>query len=198
MAAELADKIRPSFSLAICPLGAHTVSMRMSIYVADDLKRRMKKAEKSHKVNWSALACAAFTERLDALKKEQKGATMNTVIERLRQSKLKSEDSIMATGRKAGRHWAETRAEAPQLERLERARDPDDDWHFGVAEHGDGPPADRFYYIIEPAMKGEYGEAASFWECQIYGTPETHKDPTYVQGFAEGAMEIWEAVKDQL
>jgi len=167
--------------------------MRMTISVSDELKRRMDKVKED--VNWSALACRAFQEKLVELAKKKGAPTMKDVIERLKVSREKGANAAYKSGFEAGQKWAREKAEAPQLERLERRRDPQHDWYFTEGSSAYGA-CEHFYFIIEPDQDGDRGAARVFWE-QV-GLEEESKDETVVQGFAEGAMDVWDEVKDKI
>jgi hypothetical protein len=73
-------------------------------------------------VNWSAVACRAFEEKLAEIALKRGRKTMDDVIQRLRASKVRGSDPVYWDAHAIGRRWAETTAEADQLERLERLR----------------------------------------------------------------------------
>jgi hypothetical protein len=105
------------------------------------------------------------------------------VIQRLRNSQKQWELEQSEAGARDGREWAETIAEAIQLRHLAETDDPRGDWY-------------RLFSIIEPDSDGDRGAACEFWE-RMSGSPVTPED-SYVQGFASGALEVWDGVKDEL
>jgi hypothetical protein len=172
--------------------------MKKTIYVPDDLEKRMKKAEKAGRdLNWSAIACTAFAEKLNALERGQKGATMSNVIERLRLSKQKSDSEAMAAGRAAGRSWAESKAEAEELQLLENAQTRDGSWEFGIGESAYSAGA-QFFFVIEPHQRGDRKEADEFWDSVIGEDDKDRDVAEFVEGFAAGAVDLWEEVKDKI
>src|SRR5262249_7379637 len=96
-------------------------AFRTTITVPPDLKDRMDKVQED--LNWSAIACKAFEEKLAEIASRKVSKTMSDVVQRLRTSKMRAEDEQYREGEKEGRHWAEHDAEADELTRLERYRD---------------------------------------------------------------------------
>src|SRR5262249_27213905 len=121
-------------------------TMRMNISIPADLKQRMDAV--TEPVNWSAIAADAFRVHLHKVAARRANIDMKTIIERLKTSKQLSDDASLSDGERDGRDWAARQAEAIQLQRLERARDPVGRWFFGMG--GTYPDAELFYYIIEP------------------------------------------------
>jgi len=72
--------------------------------------------------------------------------------------RLAEEASATAAGRKAGRKWAQDRAEPIQLQRLSERRGPEHDWYFGSGSSADSS-AEKFFLIIEPSADREDAEA---------------------------------------
>ena len=169
--------------------------MRMNISVPDGLKKRMDKVKDT---NWSALACRAFESHLAeiAAGKEFRMSTDDVVV-RLRASREKEESADSAAGRKAGVEWAQRRATAKQLEVLEKSQDPVHDWYFGVGSSAYSE-AEQFYFLIAPDDKGDRSAACLFWDRELGDDALDKADAAFVQGFAEGAVEVWAEVSDKL
>jgi hypothetical protein len=150
----------------------------LNVYVPDDLKKRMDKA--GDRVNWSAAAQEAFQHELAKDATRQKGPKMNEVAERLKQSKQQTVKRWHERGFAAGRDWAQRHAEYEQLVELEDFPD------FKTATrllHA----WDREERIVLWALLGLPVEAQS----------STIPDEM-VEGFVEGALEVFNEVKDQL
>ena len=63
----------------------------------------------------------------------------------------------------------------------------------------DYPPAERFYYeVIEPDQEGDRPAALRWWSRNWEGFDESGCSGEDVTGFAEGALTIWEQVKDEI
>ena len=109
----------------------------------------------------------------------------------------------------AGEEWAKDDAGAHHLMRLADAREKavsDSDWKlcFGV-----GPgvfckydSGERFFFIIDPPERDDRcADAEQFWSYYALDddTSLAHdKEGTYVLAFAEGALSVWNEVKDQV
>jgi len=166
-----------------------------TVSVPEEVRSKMGKARG---VNWSAVACKAFTQALAELPAFKKDMNMDEVAMRLKASKSSDDDESFDAGEQAGIEWATTRAEAKQLERLESARDPQHDWSFGVGSSAYGA-GEHFYFIIEPGDDGDRQAAADFWEAAVGDTADRHaNDDSFVRGFAEGACDVWRQVQNRI
>ena len=130
----------------------------------------------------------------------------DNVIQRLTASKLRHEDEVRRIGCEMGKRWAERSAEFHQLKRLSDARDPVNDWYLDSGQTGLEADKELFYLILsEFGPDAGYGvreaeaEAAEFWDVAI-GDGHEHllTETAFVQGFAEGAMEVYNVVLDQI
>jgi hypothetical protein len=123
------------------------------------------------------------------------------VIERLRASKAESTIDAKAAGREAGREWASDEATYEELRNLERFRDANaQDWDSAFDADGSAyGPEERFAFVIEPNTDGERQAARDIWEC-ILGEGWDHmiRQEGFVAAFADGALEVWDAVKDKV
>jgi hypothetical protein len=176
-----------------------TSVVRTTISVPRDLKRRMEKVKEP--VNWSAVACRAFEDKLGEIATKKEKKTMEDVIERLRASKRQSDSDDHQWGRECGESWVKDSADARDLERLEALfeRSLPGDWQsffdsrFESTAH---TTAERFYFEIVPGANGDSASAADFWET-IAGEDSDLNDE-FVRGVAEGALDIWRKIKNQL
>jgi len=112
------------------------------------------------------------------------------VIARLKASQEKSNAKFFAQGEIDGRKWSENWAEAIELKRLETALD---SGYWDFEEEGSG---NLFCLLVKPGMRGDQRGIADFW-ADVTGEREV-PEPVYIQGFASGAMEVWNRVKDQI
>jgi hypothetical protein len=156
-------------------MGKLSGSFRTTISVPQDLKRRMDAVKEP--VNWSAIACRAFEEKLAeiATKKEEK--TMIAIIQRLRASKP---DLFYQQGQEDGRRWASEQAKYDDLLRLERLHD---------RKRAGGEWETLF---DDPVIR------SSFWRTYVGKSVFTDHHPAFFRGFAEGALALWLEVKDKL
>ncbi len=166
---------------------------RTTISVPSDLKTRMEEAGDS--INWSAVACRAFEQTLAEITKRKEIANMNEVVARLRASKRSLQSDRSKAGFAQGKAWAENYAEAVELERLEKQIHAQEhtsfDWNNAYSS------GENFAFVIAPEDDGDREVAERFWSVFDRG-PELSGDPGFVNGFAEGAMEVWDRVKDEL
>ncbi len=147
---------------------------RVSIYVQDEMKARMDEAD--DRANWSGIAQRAFETELHHLEAVKEIKSMSDVIERLRASKQRSEESDENVGRKEGQEWARRRAEYSELRRLESL-----DLSASASN------------LLEQ-ITGEYG-AGSDDIAQFFGLEnESELTEVYIAAFVEGAIGVWNEI----
>jgi len=166
--------------------------VRTTISVPATLKVRMDQL--AERVNWSALACEAFEQKLAALITAKGAKTMEEVVLRLQASKQKQLSALFEVGYQAGAEWARQVAEYDHLERLATAyAGSSSDWDRNF-EHA---PRHWFAQLVAPAW-----ECEAFWEAALAVADLSDEfdvaDPDFVRGFASGALAIWHAVKGKL
>ena len=173
-----------------------STTIRTTISVRRDLKRRMDKVKEP--VNWSGLASEAFERKLAEIESKKENPIMSDVIERLRTSKRQAESEDYQHGWNLGQEWAEKYASAPELIRLEK-------WSsepiYAVDEMCNAFTADELLaFSIHPEDQTRSG-AKVFWECAI-GPDELSQEklslPEFLRGFVEGAIDVWDKVKNQI
>jgi hypothetical protein len=169
---------------------------RTSVSISDDLRRRMD-AVASEGVNWSAVAVQAFESKLAEIVKQRGARDMKEVVARLRASRTKTSDKLKAAGRAAGAKWAKNTAEAVDLERLATMVE-DADWNRIIeADPNDAyGPGEHFVFALRPDDHGDRQAAAHFF-CGLAHDTEVN-DPYFIEGFVDGALEVWEAVQADL
>jgi hypothetical protein len=155
---------------------------RVSIYVPDDMKSEMDALEE--KANWSNVAQQAFGLEINRLKLPEEGV-MNQVIERLRASKRKDEIGDKEEGLEAGRKWASKQASFKELKKVGDMDDPDyiegELWKWFDEEMGIDSRRD-------PELSFSHDGK---------GGLEPNSDE-YVEGFIEGAQQIWNEIADKI
>lgn len=174
----------------------------MTISVPAEIKRRMGRVKEE--VNWSFLASQAFESKLAAIAATKEKKDMSDVIARLRESKRQSSSAAYKEGFECGQAWVEDYAESDQLDKLqclfEERRSDSYTWEdYFNSNCGSSAytVAERLAFVIEPQSDGDSSEAAFFWEGVAGDDAPLDKDD-WVRGFAEGALDIWGRVKDQL
>ena len=165
---------------------------RMSIYISDDLKERMDKSadEAEEKANWSQVASRAFEIELGEIVKRKKVKDMNSVVQRLKASKLEFETASYKEGRECGTKWAVESAEYAELKRAYEINP--DDPVFAEDEDDDERALHLACLITNCDEK-----TPDFWEG-VFGEWVPSQDFEFYKGFLNGASEIYEKVKDEL
>ena len=174
---------------------------RTSVSVPASLKKRMDKVK--DEVNWSAIACRAFEEKLAEIASNKEKKNMSDVINRLRASKAEAEAESYRDGAKLGTAWATNTARVRELKRFARMRDDwAECWDCGNFET-DGTCAwaayERVYFYLEPDDDGDRTLAKEFWEMAT-GEENEHNlmDADFLRGFVEGSLTVWDEVSDKL
>jgi hypothetical protein len=127
------------------------------------------------------------------------GIDMASVTERLRASKKDHLKKLHADGVNAGTEWAAESAEAAELIQLATWKEQlAGDWDacFVDSEHRSNSAAADFVFTVWPEDDGDHVVASSFWEGQ--GFDGRDPEGEFVRGFAEGALEIWDAVESKI
>lgn len=182
-------------------------SVRMNITVPAALKKRMDGVKE--RVNWSAIASRAFETEIDRIHKQREIEGMNEIAKRLRETKREAEakkDAMYAEGFEAGKDWAANRAKAIELEnmydnyinKLGGKFDETNECNR-VRWDTDNIPVFMLYVLAGGAEVCEYGDFTD--RTGIWRDVEEHELKDYIReaiGFAEGAMAVWEEVKDQI
>ena len=162
---------------------------RTTISLPDDLKERMDAVKEP--VNWSQVAARAFETRLGEIASRARGKDMDSVIQRLRASKVACEDSDTKEGREAGERWAQHDAEWSELERLDRALRDDSFWIEGIEEQD-------WARVVYLAMGNDECSSRSdieeFWGEDV----EVHSSRAWFQGFCDGAIAVFDEVRDKV
>jgi hypothetical protein len=171
---------------------------RTTITIPADLKARMEAIEDV--VNWSALACQAFEQKLAEIIKQKGTGNMTDVVNRLRVSKRKFVNQQYQEGHATGKKWAKDAAEAGELIRLNDMRDlAASAWNYWFTDQKGAAysTAEFFVFQMWPEDDGDRSAAYNFWEQRGFDQFHQPKDD-FVCGFAEGALSIWDEVKDQV
>ena len=175
--------------------------VRTTISVHPDIKDQMDAVQEE--VNWSAVASRAFENQLAEIAARKEKKDMKDIVTRLRASKRQAEDAQYKAGSEAGREWAGDTAEADDLQRLERWADHtrnDEDWDalFAQGNSRDGEIAEHVVSAIWADEEPDYYSVKEFWEQALGDDTSAKDDPSFVKGFVEGALALWDEVKNQL
>jgi hypothetical protein len=159
---------------------------KINIYIPDELKARMDRAGER---NWSAAAQRAF--ELECHLVEVLMDTDDSVVARLRASKAKEGEREQADGREAGQEWARTAAEWRELGRVATYV------HWGVTQEEDYPTTlVQLIMGVGDRREIDAGDERDLWR-QLHDREE-EPDPAWVEGFVEGAAEVWNEVADKV
>lgn len=174
---------------------------RTTISVPRPLKEQMETVTES--VNWSALACRAFEAKLAEIAAKKERKDMDDVVTRLRASKHRVEDEHYHEGEKAGREWAEAYAEADELANLERwqarlGHDFDVIFSDDLTWRSAYSSAELVAFAAWPEKDEDRSAAEMFWEEALGDDAKLADDAQFVKGFVQGAIELWDQVKDKL
>jgi len=165
---------------------------KINLSIDDELRTQMESLDR--KPNWSGIAAAAFRQHIAATNMKKTEIDMSDVIERMKAAQELDAAQNSEIGRQEGRVWAAECASPRKLKRLEADRDPVHDWYIGVGEsaYAGGDLIARVLNGTETPEQGAFKDMISPEYSDLEDVPE------FVQGFAEGCMEIWEEVRDQL
>jgi hypothetical protein len=199
-AREVADDHEPSLDMSIYPYHNGCIShkkregpmsddkyARTTISLPPEVKAQMEMVEEP--VNWSAVACRAFEDKLAEIAAQKEKKDMSDIVARLRASKRQSEDTHYKEGFEVGREWAGDTAEAEELQRLEsfaEDRVQYRDWDANLVVSAVWPDEDDRYAV------------ENFWEQALGDNTSAKDDSSFVKGFVEGALALWHEVKKQL
>jgi hypothetical protein len=209
---------------------------RTTITVPWELKARMKKARS--RVNWSAVACDAFEQKLEELGPIEDITSFEGAVERMKAigtgqaGQSESNPEANESGLRAGKHWAMNFARPDQLKRIEELRDENvvkDCWKSLMnskagwkqlteclaprlkgnrhdsgrepSEHNDDSiddfePRRNRHRRRRMGPRGGRGRNPhrEVWRSILNERPG---HPGFFLGFATGALEVWDQIKDQ-
>jgi hypothetical protein len=161
-------------------------------------------------VNWSAVAAAAFRQKLQELDQQTQCRTMEEVVARLRRtdSDTPAPGGEGTVARRCGRRWAMSTATRGQLERLAafRAQHTETSW-LELLGSEDGPRELARQIEPQPGLrKGLWkqvlgagcgpGQRRGRWKG-LLETTERPGRPALAELVA-GALEVWEQVQGRL
>lgn len=191
---------------------------RTTITVPFGLKARMKQV--GAEVNWSAVACDAFEQKLAEIGPIEEITSVESAIKRMKSLPKNpgSPDGDCQSGKEAGIHWALNFARPDQLARIEEYRDgiSDQDWEpLLMSREGwrelarciEPHPRPRSFpddlgrrpkntrrHRHQPRGERGPGSEKEIWQSILDRRPD---HPGFFLGFANGALEIWKQIKDQ-
>ena len=128
------------------------------------------------------------------------------VLERLRACKQEAEAADYQNGYDLGKDWAEQSAEASELQHLEELQnglktEPQYDWddYFSEQEGSAYGTDENLFFAMVPEADGDRQAANDFWELATGNSlQQAANRGSFLKGFAEGAIDLWLSVKDEL
>jgi hypothetical protein len=160
-------------------MGAHKdrSMARLSIYISEELKARMDAV--GDKVNWSEVVRPSLQAEV-AVHEHRSNENMETVVERLRASKMEDQQNSLAAGKQEGRDWAGSHATYSELRRVSKIKD--GSWS-------------SLRNAVDPNDELVYGDLQN----HLFGdTSDPTDDEEYVRGFILGAQELFDEVRGKL
>lgn len=190
------------------------VAVQMSLTIPPELRREME--EVGDGVNWSQVASEAFRAKVLAIKSQSGGMGMEDVIARIRAADELVTNEFYKLGKDIGTAWASEGHPKRMYQRLESLRDdpqaPDADG-IGIYHAINGSRAMHW--------RGAEQQAFEFWELfpwnhytgwsddnntdhfahemmNIDDRGNSNGQSPLARGFIEGALEVWQSVRDKL
>ncbi len=196
------------------------LTSRRSVSIPLELFRQM---ARETEIDWNRVAVEAFEQKLSDLAKlaetahptdfvrpqeptrqkssEAPSSELAGVIDRLRASRNSMKSKGHPEGFAAGQEWARSKADVADLIALERFRNGmlDREWNtFFQFNNTIFTYAEALVMSIHPQIENTAG-AKRFWVEAIGEKRDEDLDnPVFLKGFAEGALAIWQSVKDAL
>jgi hypothetical protein len=125
------------------------------------------------------------------------------VVDRLRAAREKAAKEEYEDGMDAGRKWAKSTATPKELKRLERYVNSGDGslgWWDVDCPNWCAPfgAADYLVFALRLRDKDDHDAPNRFWTEALGDDTHRIQDGDFLRGFGEGAIAIWEQVKDRL
>lgn len=175
------------------------VRRRTTISIPPGLKARMD--EHGQDVNWSAVACRAFEHELAGIISKKGPKDMKDVIARVRASKETADQREQKAGFQTGESWAKSHAEYTQFQALASLYGSTgnewDAWFDDDGESSAYTAAQRLYFILFPEDDRARHAAKDFWEG-VVDDVDGDPDGAFVRGFAEGVLNVWHTIEEEV
>ena len=142
-----------------------------------------------------------MTARVSAVSDENR--VSDDVVDRLRAAREKAAKEEYVDGENAGRKWAKSTATPKELKRLERyvsIGDGSEGWWDVDCSNWCAPfgAADYFVFALRLRDKDDPDAPHQFWKEALGDDIHRIQDGDFLRGFGEGAIAVWEQVKDRL
>lgn len=127
---------------------------------------------------------------------------MNGVVDRLRKSKVEHVGELESQGVAAGSEWAKGTAEFAELKRLgswwEGTRHSERELYLTTIEGNAYGSGHSLAALITGDEHLHRSEGDQFWDFVSGDGDQRRYEDDFVRGFARGAVEVWDTVKDQI
>jgi len=149
-------------------------------------------------MNWSAIAAEAFELKLGDLARNRKEKTMETVVERLRASKIRRESALEKEGRDLGAKWAKNMAEFDELQRISEINL--NEWFSGQPNAPYGWADYLAFGVLGTNIDDADRDASHyFWQRAVGNVrDERLSSEEFLTGFVQGAEGVFRQVEDQI
>jgi hypothetical protein len=126
--------------------------------------------------------------------------TTNDVMARLRAADEQDRGEAYRRGQEAGRGWACREARPNDLRRLEELDGAGSDDMISVFDNGQNKGvAWGLYETLHPQEEPDRAAVGAYWESVLGGGGQgLIDDADFARGFVEGALRVWDEVKDKL
>jgi hypothetical protein len=162
---------------------------RVSIYVPDELKARM---DRAGELNWSAAAQRAFEIELNQARWKMVENEIDRVADRLRASKLQEDEANRNAGHMFGQKWARDLATYGELERIATYEHWD---QSAVAGDYEVVFSNRIFDAVD-WRDVDPSDRVDLWEK--ISSRRVAPAQAWLEGFVEGATEVWNEVADKV
>ncbi len=157
---------------------------------------------KQPEINLSQVIAEVFRAKTRALSAQNGSKNMSNLIQRLKASKLARENAERADGVEAGRTWATEHAEFNELHNLsewwDTASEDGRDVVLTTQETDAFGASHQLACVIRGECCRDRKDSDQFWEEAIGDDNGQRHSDRFVRGFVEGALQVWNAVKDKL
>ena len=173
---------------------------KINIYVPDEMKARMDAAEAT--ANWSAIAQRAFESELNHIERIKEVKSMSDVIERLQASKQEKAQELQKGGRECGVDWAKHRAEYDELKRVSQIDATI--LYQGYSDERDS--VNRNWVAKNIVADPEWDDVDRQERLRVIAELFAVDDDMFedvvttefIDGFLEGAADVWNQVEDEI
>lgn len=172
---------------------------RMTITFSDSLREQIDNV--GEKVNWSNVAAKAFENKVIEIKSKKRNIDMETVVQRLMASKEVHAKSREQLGFDSGLDFAKRFAKFEHLENLNNTINEMGNDSYAIYNESDAySPAEKVAFAALGLGNGDEDRQASesFWELALGYDQKNADDPAFVEGFVEGALELFSQVQSKL